>query len=58
VSKPEIGKMRMHFWKDTIDKIYAVSSKKKKKKEGVINLNFLFREIHQNNQLLWLYQRL
>lgn len=25
VSKPEIGKMRMQFWKDTIDKIYAVS---------------------------------
>ncbi|CAO3610948.1 unnamed protein product [Mucor hiemalis] len=23
VSKPEIGKMRMQFWKDTIDKIYA-----------------------------------
>jgi NADH dehydrogenase [ubiquinone] 1 alpha subcomplex assembly factor 6 len=26
VSKPEIGKMRMQFWKDTIDKIYAVST--------------------------------
>lgn len=26
VSKSEIGKMRMHFWKDTIDQIYAVSS--------------------------------
>lgn len=24
VSKPEIGKMRMQFWKDTIDKVYAV----------------------------------
>ncbi|OAD05198.1 hypothetical protein MUCCIDRAFT_152601 [Mucor lusitanicus CBS 277.49] len=23
VSKPEIGKMRMQFWKDTIDKIYS-----------------------------------
>lgn len=23
VSKPEIGKMRMQFWKDTIDKVYA-----------------------------------
>lgn len=25
VSKPEIGKMRMQFWKDTVDQIYAVS---------------------------------
>ncbi|CEJ02380.1 hypothetical protein RMCBS344292_16387 [Rhizopus microsporus] len=23
VSKPEIGKMRMQFWKDTLDKVYA-----------------------------------
>ncbi|CEG79195.1 hypothetical protein RMATCC62417_13691 [Rhizopus microsporus] len=26
VSKPEIGKMRMQFWKDTLDKVYAVST--------------------------------
>lgn len=25
VSKTEIGKMRMQFWKDTVDQIYAVS---------------------------------
>lgn len=53
VSKPEIGKMRMQFWKDTIDKVYAVSNTKdREKKKLMANYN---RDILLNNQLLWLY---
>lgn len=58
VSKPEIGKMRMQFWKDTIDKIYAVNVFLSKAKKKNMYLLVLYRVILLNSLLLWLFQKL
>lgn len=59
ISKPEIGKMRMQFWKDTLDKIYAVIFFSLETQDYNSEINYLYYRVnHHNNLLLWLYQKL